>query len=93
MIGIVILPFALFAVPAILLGVISVTGTYIIMFSTSANLIVPFMKKVFKKEARIGGVIGTLFLFVFCLDAIGTAILGLSIKRHPNRPQQLRYQA
>ena len=47
MIGIVILPFALFAIPAILLGVISVTGTYIIMFSTSANLIVPFIKKIY----------------------------------------------
>ena len=80
-------------IPTIILGCLAVTGTYVIMISTSVNLIVPFIKKIFKKEASPLGVIGTIFLFVFCLDAIGAGILGLCTRNNNSNSQKLGYQA
>ena len=79
----------LLGVPAVIVGVLSCAGTYIIMISTSINLIVPFVRKIFKKEAKVGGIIGTICLFIFCLDAVGAIILRMSTK---NNSQQLGYQ-
>ena len=83
----------LFGIPTVVLGCLAVTGTYIIMISTSVNLIVPFIKKIFKKEASPVGILGTIFLFIFCLDAIGAGILGLCTRNNNSNSQQLRYQA
>ena len=83
----------LFGIPTVVLGCLAVTGTYVIMISTSVNLIVPFIKKIFKKEASPVGILGTIFLFIFCLDAIGAGILGLCTKNNNTNSQQLRYQA
>ena len=83
----------LFGIPTVVLGCLAVTGTYVIMISTSVNLIVPFIKKIFKKEASPVGVIGTIFLFIFCLDAVGAGILGLCTRNNNNNSQQLGYQA
>ena len=80
-------------IPTIILGCLAVTGTYVIMISTSVNLIVPFIKKIFKKEASPLGVIGTIFLFIFCLDAIGAGILGLCTRNNNSNSQKLEYQA
>ena len=79
-------------IPAVIVGILSCSGTYIIMISTSINLIVPFIKKLLKKEAKIGGIIGTILLFVFCLDAVGAGILASSTKRNNNSDQHLSYQ-
>ena len=83
----------LFGIPTVVLGCLAVTGTYVIMISTSVNLIVPFIKKIFKKEASPVGILGTIFLFIFCLDAIGAGILGLCTRNNNSNSQQLRYQA
>ncbi len=80
-------------IPTIILGCLAVAGTYVIMISTSVNLIVPFIKKIFKKEASPVGVIGTIFLFIFCLDAIGAGLLGLCTRNNNSNSEQLRYQA
>ena len=79
----------LLGVPAVIVGILSCAGTYIIMISTSINLIVPFVRKFFKKEAKVGGIIGTICLFIFCLDAVGAIILQMSTN---NNSQQLGYQ-
>ena len=83
----------LFGLPAVIIGCLAVTGTYTIMLSTSINLIVPFIKKVFKKEANPGGIVGTILLFIFCLDVIGAAILVFTTKKDNNNSQKLGYQA
>ena len=83
----------LFGIPTVVLGCLAVTGTYVIMISTSVNLIVPFIKKIIKKEASPVGILGTIFLFIFCLDAIGAGILGLCTRNNNSNSQQLRYQA
>ena len=84
----------LLGIPTIIIGCLATAGTYLIMLSTSINLIVPFIRKVFKKEANPIGIIGTIMLFIFCLDAVGVAILGLSTKRsNNNNSRQLGYQA
>lgn len=83
----------LFGLPAVIIGCLSVTGTYVIMISTSVDVIVPFIKKVFKKEAEAAGIIGTILLFIFCLDAIGAGILTMCNKKNNNNYQQVGYQA
>ena len=83
----------LFGIPAIILGCLSVTGTYVIMISTSVDVIVPFVKKVFKKEAEPAGIVGTILLFIFCLDIVGAGILTLCTKKNNNNSQQLKFQA
>ena len=82
----------LLGVPAVIVGVLSCGGTYIIMISTSINLIVPFVRKIFKKEAKVGGIIGTICLFIFCLDAVGALILQMSTKRDNNTTPHLGFQ-
>ena len=79
----------LLGIPTIIIGCLATAGTYIIMLSTSINLIVPFIRKVFKKEANPIGIIGTIMLFIFCLDAIGAGILALCAKKNNNNSQQL----
>ena len=76
-------------IPAVIVGVLSCSGTYIIMISTSINLIIPSIKKIIKRQAKAGAIIGTILLFIFCLDAVGAAILQMSTK---NDSQQLGYQ-
>lgn len=83
----------LLGIPTIIIGCLAVSGTYIIMLSTSIDLIVPFVKKLFKKEANPIGIVGTILLFIFCLDVVGVAVLALTTKRNNNNSQQLKYQA
>lgn len=80
--------------PAVLIGCLAVTGTYVIMLSTSSGIIIPCIRKLIKREIRPIGIIGLILLFIFCVDAIGVFTLKISDKSNNNtNSPELKCQA
>lgn len=70
-------PFLIIAIP--LLMCLSVCFTYVIMFSTSLPLIAYTIRNTIAKRISLGAcIVGCVFMFIFCLDAIGAIIITIS---------------
>lgn len=61
---------------------LSMTGTYVLMMSSSLNNIVPLIGKVKRKEIKLKPLlmIGIIFQFIFCLDILGAIFVMISNK-------------
>ena len=81
-VGIFFNPFMMIAIPIII--ALLVAATYILMLTTSVGDVAYFLRKVIKKEWRVrpSAIFAVIFLFIFCLDVVGSIILYVNSKKY-----------